>query len=159
MRIDRSMAWTCLVSAPTEMKSTPVSAIARTFRGECRPRPRASAARRASDSGNRRRRSSSAEVIEQHAVGARSDRLAQLVESLDLDFNADARGGARRCDRGGDRSRGGDVILLDQHRIVETHAVVARAAAAHGVLLRSRSPGMVLRVSRIWQPVPATAST
>ena len=43
---------------------------------------------------------------------------------------------ARRPDGRRERAGGGDVIFLDQEHVKKTHAVIVRAAAAHGVLLR-----------------------
>src|SRR5690242_16193517 len=77
------------------------------------------------------------EFIQQHTVGARFDRLAQFVQRFHsaVEEYAGARG-ARGADRVGNAARGGDVVFLDQDRIVKADAVVVAAAATHGVFLR-----------------------
>src|SRR5690348_4507282 len=76
------------------------------------------------------------EFVQQHAVGAGFDRLAQFVQRFDfaIEEHAGTRG-ARGADRIGDAAGRGNVVFLDQDRVVETHAVVVTAAAAHGVFL------------------------
>lgn len=53
--------------------------------------------------------------------------------------------------------RRGDVIVLDHHRVVEADAMIPPARTAY--FSKARSPGVVLRVSEIETPVPATSST
>ena len=59
----------------------------------------------------------------------------------------------------GDAADRRDVILFDQNRVVEADAMVGAAAASHGVFLRGRSPGSVLRVSSTRVGVPASRAT
>jgi hypothetical protein len=47
-----------------------------------------------------------------------------------------AGGGLRALEHRADAAGDGDVVVLDQHGIVEAEAVVETAAAAHGVLLQ-----------------------
>ncbi len=100
-----------------------------------RRRPRRSAARRTccpAGSGRRRPRA--------------RPHLGERV-ALHLDRQArDPRGGD-----GGRQVRGEQqVVVLDEHRVVEAHPVVGATTAAHGPLLRPRAaPGVVLRVSRM----------
>ncbi len=109
------------------------------------------------DRGAHRRR---VHVVEQEHVGAGAERVGGVVEVVDLDL--DRQIGPRlagRVDRLGDAAGGGDVVLLDQEGVVEADAVVGAAARRDRGLLQRRRPGVVLRVSRILAPVPATAST
>ena len=53
----------------------------------------------------------------------------------------DGRQGARPPDRLGDAAGDGDVVVLDQDRVVEAEAVVGAAAAAHGVFLEGAQAG------------------
>ena len=48
-------------------------------------------------------------------------------------------GGPRALDRRADAAGDRDVVVLDQHAVVEAEAVVAAAAGAHGVLLAARA--------------------
>ena len=70
------------------------------------------------------------------SIGSRK-RLAQLIERIDLDFDLhhvpDARAHAR--DRFVNRAGEREVIVFDQHGVVEAEAMIAAAAAAHGVFL------------------------
>src|SRR5262249_37980703 len=78
-------------------------------------------------------------VVEQHRVGQPDlEHLAQLIERIDLDLDLDqvAGGGLRALERRADSSGDGDVVVLDQHGIVEAEAMVETAAAAHRVLLQ-----------------------
>src|SRR5262249_11742881 len=65
------------------------------------------------------------------------DHLAQLIERIDLDLDLDqmAGGGLRALEHRADAAGDGDVVVLDQHGVVEAEAVVETAAAAYGVLL------------------------
>ena len=59
---------------------------------------------------------------------------------LDLDPNQMPDRGAGAGDRRRDAARGRDVVVLDQHGIVEAEAVVAAPARAHRVFLRRAEP-------------------
>ena len=87
------------VSAPTETKSTPVSAISRTV-SSVTPPEASSVARPAIERdglAHQRRR----HVVEQDRVGAGVERLAHLVERLGLDLDREARSAcAQPLDRG-----------------------------------------------------------
>jgi len=81
------------------------------------------------------------EIIEHDDVGTRLERLLQLIDVLDLDLNAQTRRArARGAHRGPDRAGRRDVIFLDQHQVVESHAVIAAATASHRVLLCATQP-------------------
>ena len=77
------------------------------------------------------------EVVEQDEIGAERQRLLELLERVDLDLDLGdvARRGARPLDRRADAAGEGDVVVLDQDRVVEAEAVVGAAADAHRVLL------------------------
>ena len=85
--------------------------------------------------------------------------LVQRVDlELDLDQMADA--GARALDRRRDAAGERDVVVLDQHRVVEAETVVDAAAdAAPRISATMRRPGIVLRVQHDLRLVPAIAST
>ncbi len=76
-------------------------------------------------------------VVEQDRVDAGRQRLFELIQRIDLDLDlhemADA--AARGEDRRPDAAGHGDVVVLDQHAIVEAEAVVHAAAHADGVFL------------------------
>ena len=78
-------------------------------------------------------------VVEQHRIDAEHQRLAQLRKRIDFEFDLDempdrrARALDRRPDPAGDRN----VVVLDEHRIVEAEAVIAAASHAHRVFLQS----------------------
>ena len=81
------------------------------------------------------------EVVEQCEVGAGGEGLLELGQRLDLDLDRHpgterARGRHGRADRTGGR----DVVLFDEDAVEQADAVVAPAAAAHGVLLREPQP-------------------
>src|SRR4051794_12472616 len=67
------------------------------------------------------------EIVEQQMGGARRQRLIQFSQCAD--FNLDRQvGGARVFDCLANSSCRGDVVVLDQYRIVETHPVVGDPA-------------------------------
>src|SRR3979409_765462 len=77
-------------------------------------------------------------VAETHRVGkAHGEHLAELVKAVHLDLDLDQMAGTRTraLKHGPDAARDCNVIVFDQHRVVETEAVVEAAAAAHGVFL------------------------
>ncbi|MCY1305616.1 hypothetical protein D9M70_554320 [compost metagenome] len=48
--------------------------------------------------------------------------------------------GPRRVDGAGDTAGNGDVVVLDQHRVVEPVAVVGATAETHGIFLECAQP-------------------
>ena len=155
----RSSAGAEWVSAPTEMKSTPVSAISRTFvEVDRRPRPRAPApspARRAAR--HRRAQLARAHVVEQQAVGAGLERLARPRRG---------RGTRPRPAVPALRPRARAATASPTPPASATWFSLIRIAswrpmrwlvpppAATAAFSSARSPGVVLRVSRIRAPVP-----
>ena len=120
--------------------------------------------------------------LELRAAGDERDRLAQLVgrsccragstsapassasrtcvERVALDLDRQARRPCARRDGVGDAAGDPQVVVLDQHRVVEPEAVVAcRRRTRTARFSSARSPGVVLRVSRISRRCPSTAST
>ena len=83
------------------------------------------------------RKSHRRHIVEQHHVGAFRQNLAQLVErvDLDLDFHQMAHKSLGGAQRGRDAAGDGDVVVLDEHRVVEAEAVIGAAAASHRVFL------------------------
>ena len=126
---------TLWVSQPIEMRSTPVEAIADAVAGVMRPE--ASVTARPATIATASRSISGAHVIEQHGIDALIECFTQLIErihfQLDLDQMADA--ALRALQRFGDAAGDGNVIVLDENRIVETEPVVAAAADADRVFL------------------------
>src|SRR5690606_37677721 len=84
-----------------------------------------------------------AEVVEHDHVGTVLQRLPKLVEVVDLhlDLHQVTGEGAGAPQGLADRAAGGDVVVLDEDRVVETEAVVHSAAATHGVLLEVAQAG------------------
>ncbi len=94
-------------------------------------------------------------VVQQHDVDVALQHYGELFERVDLDF--DERG--RRVGRprtsahvaqyGGKfgHRQMGDVVVLDQHGIVQAHAVVGPAAARHRVLRKPAQAGQ--RLARV----------
>ena len=79
------------------------------------------------------------EIVDQHHVGnSNIEHFSQLLERIDLDLDLDQMPsgllGARehRRDAAGHR----DVVVLDQHRVVEAEAVIVAAAATHRVFFQ-----------------------
>ena len=88
------------------------------------------------------------ELVEHDDVGAGVERLVEFIERFHFHFDRDAgRSSARRGDGAADRAGGDDVVLLDEHHVVEPEAMVLRAAAARGVFLREPQAGQ--RLARI----------
>ena len=84
------------------------------------------------------------EIVDQHHVGeADLEHFLELIERIDLDLDLDQVAGRllgareHRADAAGDR----DVVVLDQHRVVEAEAVIEAAAAAHGVFFQRAQAG------------------
>ena len=78
-------------------------------------------------------------------TSAQSDveHLFELIERIDLDLDLDQMAGGLpgALEHGADAAGDRDVIVLDQHRVVEAEAVIEAAAAAHGVFLQRAQPG------------------
>ena len=123
------------VIRPTEMKSTPVSAIAR--RVSSPTPPEASSGTLPPESATARRKSET-HVVEQNHVGPRLERFRHLLERVAFDLDLRQYGNARAgaLDGKGDRAAHADVIVLDEHAVVQAQPVVARSAQLRGVLLQ-----------------------
>ena len=123
------------VSHPTEMRSTPVSAIAGAV--SRLTRPDASLIARPPIILTARRKIVERHVVEQHGVDARAQRLFELGKRVDLDLDLDEMPdmAAHAPDRLGDAAGDGDMIVLDERRIVEAEAMVDPAARPHRVFL------------------------
>ena len=129
------------MSAPDEIRSTPVAAMAAMV-SSVTP-PEASSHELAAHELHGLGEHLGIHVVEQHRVGlARGEHFFQLSEAVDLDLDLDEmpdRGPRlleRRLHAAGDR----DVVVLDQHRVVEAEAVIEAAAAAHRVFLERAQP-------------------
>src|SRR5262249_13597946 len=72
------------------------------------------------------------EVIEEEGRGAGIEGFAELFAGAHFDFGGGAAGGAGSLDGGAHSAGGGDVIVLDQDRVVEAHAVIVGAAGLRG---------------------------
>ena len=66
------------------------------------------------------------------------ERLFELRQRVhfELDLRHVAEAGAHALDGGLDAAGGDEMVVLDQHRVVEAEAVIEAAAAAHGVFLQ-----------------------
>ena len=99
------------------------------------------------------------EIVEQEMGGAAVERFAQFGAGADFDFDRAGRAARARSMALAHSAGGGDVVVLDQNRVVEAHAVVGDAAGGGGRLLQARA-------GRAWScgyrgrgsSVPATAS-
>ena len=100
-------------------------------------------------------------IVEQHGVDAYAERLFELVERVDLDLDLDemADMAAHAPDRLGDAAGDGDMVVLDEHGVVEAEAMVGAAARAHRIFLERAQSGVVLRVQTMRALVCATAAT
>ena len=87
-------------------------------------------------------------VVEQEEPRTGRERLERLVERVSLDLDHDVREPRPyRGDGGRDRARRHDVVVLDHRDVVQAHALVRAAAAAHGVLLeRAQARGRLAGV-------------
>ena len=80
-------------------------------------------------------------VVEQDELDPGREGLAHLVQAVALHLQRQAgRGGPDGPDRGADAARRGDVVVLDQRRVAQSHPVVGAAAAAHRVLVQRPQP-------------------
>src|SRR5690606_23513586 len=75
-------------------------------------------------------------------IDAGPDRLLELGRGGDLDLDREALGVplAYALDRGRDPAGGGDVVLLDQHHVVQPRTVVVAPARPDGRLLEPAPP-------------------
>ena len=123
------------VSHPTEMRSTPVSAIAGAV--SRLTRPDASLIARPPIIVTARRKSSSDMLSSSTASTPDAERLLELGKRVDLDLDLDEMPdmAAHAPDRLGDAAGDGDMIVLDERRIVEAEAMVGAAARPHRVFL------------------------
>lgn len=81
--MERSSARTCLVSAPTEMKSTPVSANSRKVSAVTLPD---TSSRAAVDAFHRLAHLVGVEIIQHDNIRACFQRIVQFIQIFDLDF-------------------------------------------------------------------------
>ena len=90
------------------------------------------------------------QVVEHDSIGGCCERLCELCKRFDLDFDQDIRRIALRdSDRVAYTADCRNVVLFDQHAIIQSHAVVAAAAATHRIFLCLAQTGQ--RFSRIEQ--------
>ena len=136
-RIEKSMAFTSLVSAPMEMRSTPVSARARTLSSVTPPEISSTARPGVDAHGLAQRRQ--VHVVQQHHASRRrpAPRRSCASVSTSISTKSACAATSRRGPQHRRHAAGrGDVVFLDQHRVVQADAVVGAAAGAHRVLLR-----------------------
>ena len=135
-----SAAELCVIQ-PTEIRSTPVAAIAGAVAAVMRPE--ASVITLAARHGNRLPEVVDAHIVEQDRIGAKRQRLLELRQRIDLDLDLDhvTGMGLGTRDRGADIAGERDVVVLDQHGIVEAETVIAAAAGPHGVFLQGPQAG------------------
>jgi hypothetical protein len=123
-----------------EMKSTPVSAISRTFSRSTPPEASRVGPPPAGELDGTAQRPR-IHVVEQQAVGAGAERIGGLVEAAHLDLDGElGMGGAGAQHRLGQAAGQGDVVLLDQDRVVEPEPVVGAATGGDGGLLEAPKP-------------------
>lgn len=85
-------------------------------------------------------------IIEQHDFRPAAQRVGELFERVDFDLDADPGGRplSGRFDRLGNGAAfgpGGEVVVFDQHAVVEPHPVIRTAAAADSVFLQGPPAG------------------
>ena len=126
---------------PEEIRSTPAAAMAGAVSRVMRPE--ASVTARPSTIATARRKVVRVHIVEQHGVDADFERLGELVERVDFELDLDEMAGMgagafeRRPDAAGQR----DVVVLDQHRVVEAEAVIGAAAEPHRLLFEDAQAG------------------
>ena len=126
------------VSAPTEISSTPVSAIARIV-SRLTP-PEASSRARPAVSATASRSSVERHVVEEDRVDAGLERLCDLAERVALDLDRKVAGRADEPDSIRDGAGRTQVVVLDEDGVVEPEAMVAAPAARDCVLLERAEP-------------------
>ena len=138
---ERSRTGAEWVRAPTEMKSTPVSAIERAV-SSVTP-PEASSVARPADHGDRVADGVEVHVVQHDVRHAAGQRLFDHRESGALNHErqrlAPPLAHLRNCDR--KRAGSGEVGVLEHRGVEQTHAVVRPAAAAYRVLLQRAPAG------------------
>ena len=119
-----SSTWALWVSQPIDIRSTPLAAIATAVSG--RMPPEASVIMRPSTMRDRLAQGGRVHVVEQHGVEAQRQGFLELRQRIDfeLDLHHVADAGAHAFDRLADAAGDGDVVVLDQHRVIEAEAVV-----------------------------------
>ena len=129
------------VSQPIDSRSTPLSAMARAVAGVMPPE--ASVTRRPATRSTPEPEPLGPEVVEQHGVGADLEQLVELLERVDLhlDLHQVADPGPHPPHGLGDRAGQDEVVVLDQHGVVEAEAVVGATAGPHRVLLQHPQAG------------------
>ncbi len=137
---------TLWVSQPIEIRSTPVAAMCGAVAGVMRPE--ASVTARPATIATASVSVGWIHIVEQYRVYTVIERLAQLIERIDFEFDLDqvADAGFRPLQRLGYAAGDGDVIVLDQHGIVEAEPVIAATANADRIFFDGAQPGVVLRV-------------
>ena len=79
------------------------------------------------------------QVVEQEMVGAAVQRFAQFRAGADFDLDRQVRATRARSMALAHSARRGDVVVLDQNRVVEAHAVVGDAAGGGGAPFPARA--------------------
>ncbi len=138
------MARTFLVIAPTEMKSTPVAAMLThgVQSDSARRLERRGWVAFIGVDGNGPVKQIQREVVEQKPLSFCTERLAQLVERFNLDF--DRHVGmllAGLLNGGGDTAGTQYVVFLDQHGVEQAHTVIETPATPDGILLCAPETG------------------
>ena len=129
------------VIQPEEIRSTPVAAIAGAVSRVIRPE--ASVIARPSTICHRAAQRVRVHVVEQYRVDPVLQRLGELVERIDLELDLDQVAGMRAgaFERGADAAGERDVVVLDQHRVIEAEAMVGAAAEPHRLLFEHAQAG------------------
>ena len=122
-------------------------------------RPEASVMARPSTSATASARCAGAHIVEQHGVRALRQRFGSWSsESTSISILTRWPTLARaRAQRRRDAAGDGDVIVLDQHRVIEAEAVIAAAAGAHRIFLQRAQARRRLARADDLRLVPATA--
>ena len=130
-----SMAGAECVSAPTDTKSAPVAASSGIRSSVTPPEISIFARPRARD--RRPRESSRSDMLSTRIVSAPAASASSTCASVSASISTGKPGRCARARLYGrlHAARKTDVVVLDQHRVEETDAVVRRAAGADGVLL------------------------
>ena len=130
----RSRIGALWVIQPEEIRSTPVAAIGGGGLGGDPAGGLGDGA--AVDHRDRAAQGLGVHVVEQHRIDAGVERLVELVERVDLELDLDQVAGMRRARSSAGAHAAGqrDVVVLDQHRVVEPEAVIGAAAEPHRVL-------------------------
>ena len=127
-----SSAAALCVTHPTEIRSTPVAAIAGAVAAVMRP-----------DASVITFPPAMATAFLRSSIHAECENLFELSERVDLDLDLDevAGMGFRALDGGADAAGKRNVVVLDQNRIIEPEAVIAAAAGADRVFFQRAKSG------------------